>query len=46
MFTCVPLYLLGIVMTMWGLIWAMFLPEFIWMMVAGMVIGGMFSKGC
>lgn len=46
MFTCKPLCFLGIVMTMWGLTWAIFLPKFIWMMVAGMAIGWMFSKDC
>ena len=46
MFTCMPLAILGIVLSMWGFIWAIFLPEFIWMMVAGMAIGWMFSKDC
>ncbi len=46
MFTCPALCILGIVLSMWGFIWAIFLPEFIWLFVVGMVLGVLFSKDC
>lgn len=46
MFTCMPLAILGIVLSMWGFIWAIFLPEFIWLFVFGMALGLLFSKDC
>lgn len=46
MFTCVPLCILSIVLMMWGFIWMIFIPEFVWMFAVGMVLGLMFSKDC
>jgi hypothetical protein len=31
---------------MWGFIWGIFLPDFIWMCVVGMALGLLFSKDC
>lgn len=44
MVRCRSLCYLGIVMMMWGFIWGIFLRDFLWMSVAGMILGWTFSK--
>lgn len=44
MTTCRPLAYIGMILMMWGFIWGIFLPDFLWMCVTGMVMGWFFSK--
>lgn len=46
MFTCPALCILGLVLSMWGFIWGIFIEEFLWLCVAGFALGWMFSKDC
>lgn len=44
MLTCRPLAMLGVILMMWGFIWGIFLPNFLWVCGIGTVIGLVFSK--
>lgn len=46
MFTCPALAWLGLVLSMWGLIWGIFFQEFLWLCAIGFVMGWLFSKDC
>lgn len=46
MFTCPALAWVGLVFAMWGFIWGIFFPEFLWLCAIGFVMGWLFSKDC
>lgn len=46
MFTSPALCVVGLVLAMWGFIWGIFLPQFLWLFAFGMGLGLMFSKDC
>lgn len=46
MFTCPALAWVGLVLSMWGFIWGIFFPEFLWLCAIGFVMGWLFSKNC
>lgn len=46
MFTCPALSIVGMVLAMWGFIWGIFFPGFLWLFAFGMAFGWLFSKDC